>query len=238
MSTVLIIGAGSGVGHAAAKTFAAAGYKVALASRTAKIQNPAFTHFVFDASKPDTVSGLFESVRKAVGIPSVVIYNAYGSHLTTPETPFETSLDDFSHDMHVNATSGWISARESVQGFEDLDSEGKLGPDGGTFIFTGNMLNDTVCPGFLPFGMGKTAAAHLVKYLALLAYPGKPYKFYWGDERHADGTPMYTGVNGPAHAEHYLSMVKDPKQGPWQQTFVEGKGYVEFARHEFAIRGQ
>lgn len=78
--------------------------------------------------------------------------------------------------MNVNATSAWVSARESVQCFEDLNSEKELGVEGGTFIFTGNMLNDTVGPGFLPFGMGKTAAAHLVKHLALVAYQGKPYK--------------------------------------------------------------
>lgn len=49
---------------------------------------------------------------------------------------------------------------------------------------------------------------------------------------------MYTGVSGPAHAELYLSLAKSPEQGPWQQTFVEGKGYVEFARKEVAIPGQ
>jgi hypothetical protein len=79
--------------------------------------------------------------------------------------------------MNVNATSTWVCARESVQCFEDLSSEKQLDAEGGgTFIFTGNMLNDTVGPGLLPFGMGKTATAHLVKYLALIAYPGKPYK--------------------------------------------------------------
>jgi hypothetical protein len=111
------------------------------------------------------------------GLTPSLLYTAYASHLTKPETPFETPLNVFSEDMNVNATSVWASARESVQCFEDLSSEkGGLGTEGATFIFTGNMLNDTVSPGFLPFGMGKTAAAHLVKYLALIAYPGKPYK--------------------------------------------------------------
>lgn len=98
------------------------------------------------------------------------------NNLTKPETPFETPLDEIFSHMNVNATSVWASARESVQGFENLRSEGALGAEGATFIFTGNVLNDTVAPGFLPFGMGKSAAAHLVKHLALIAYPGKPYK--------------------------------------------------------------
>lgn len=86
MPTALIIGAGSGVGHATATAFARAGYKVAVASRTAKLQDvtTTFTHFLFDAAKPETVPGLFESVRKTVGIPSVVIYNGIA--------PFSLSL--------------------------------------------------------------------------------------------------------------------------------------------------
>lgn len=75
MPTALIIGAGSKVGLATSTAFASAGYKVAVASRTAKLQDSGFTHFAFDAAKPDTVRGLFESVRRTVGVPSVVIYN-------------------------------------------------------------------------------------------------------------------------------------------------------------------
>lgn len=77
--------------------------------------------------------------------------------------------------MNVNATSPWVSAGESVKCFEELGTDG-LGSAGGTFIFTGNLFNVTVAPGFLTFGMGKTAAAHLIQYLALAAYPDKPYK--------------------------------------------------------------
>jgi NAD(P)-dependent dehydrogenase (short-subunit alcohol dehydrogenase family) len=86
MPTALIIGAGSRIGHATATAFAGAGYKVAVASRTAKLQDvSAFTHFVFDAAKPETVRELFESVRKMVGIPSVVIYNGI---FFSPFSPF------------------------------------------------------------------------------------------------------------------------------------------------------
>lgn len=86
----------------------------------------------------------------------------------------------FTDGMHVNATSVWASARESVQCFEDLSTKAEgLGKEGATFIFTGNLFNDTVSPGFLPFGMGKSATAHLVQYLALIAYSEKPYKYIY-----------------------------------------------------------
>lgn len=95
--------------------------------------------------------------------------------MSKPETPLESSVHDFQHDMNVNATSVWISAGESVKCFEELGTN-SLGAEGGTFIFTGNLFNDTVAPGFLTFGMGKAAAAHLIQYLALAAYSDKPYK--------------------------------------------------------------
>lgn len=74
MPTALIIGAGSNIGQATAQAFAKAGYTVAVASRSAKTGSE-FKHFTFDASKPETTQNLFAEVRKAVGTPSVVIYN-------------------------------------------------------------------------------------------------------------------------------------------------------------------
>lgn len=74
MLTALIIGAGSNVGQATADAFAEAGYTVAIASRSLKAPSK-FKHFVFDASKPEAIPGLFSEVRSTVGTPSVVIYN-------------------------------------------------------------------------------------------------------------------------------------------------------------------
>lgn len=39
---------------------------------------------------------------------------------------------------------------------------------------------------------------------------------------------MLTGLSGEAHADLYLELAKDPKQRPWEQTFVKDKGYVKF----------
>lgn len=100
---------------------------------------------------------------------------AYSDHITPPDKPFESSIDVFRHDMNVNATSPWVAAGETVKCFDELGLA-SLGSEGGTFIFTGNLLNVAVAPGFLSFGMGKTASAHLIQHLAKVAYPGKPYK--------------------------------------------------------------
>jgi hypothetical protein len=35
-------------------------------------------------------------------------------------------------------------------------------------------------------------------------------------------------VNGPAAAEAYVELAEKKDQGPWDYTFLEGEGYVEF----------
>lgn len=39
---------------------------------------------------------------------------------------------------------------------------------------------------------------------------------------------MGTEINGQNHAEFYLELAKKKEQGPWEATFVLGKGYVDF----------
>ncbi|KAI0599270.1 putative short chain type dehydrogenase [Biscogniauxia sp. FL1348] len=236
MPIALIIGAGPNVGQASAEAFAAAGYEVVVASRTSKL-GPKYRYFVLDAFKPETVPALFEKVWAEVGVPSVVIYNAYGARRNTETNVFNSDLNQLQDTLNLNTVSAYFAAREAVKGFEKLGSSEELGPQGGTFIFTGNLLNDTAVATLFTFGMAKSATAHMVQHLALVAYEGKPYKFYYGDERHDDGSPMEEFLSGKAHADVYLELAKDPAQRPWQQTFVAGKGYVEFAKKGVWTKG-
>jgi NAD(P)-dependent dehydrogenase (short-subunit alcohol dehydrogenase family) len=80
MPVALIIGVGAGIGQASATAFAAAGYKVAVASRTQKLDSTQFPFFEFDASESTKVPALFEKVRKDVGVPTVVVYNGMYLH--------------------------------------------------------------------------------------------------------------------------------------------------------------
>ncbi|KAI6080762.1 NAD(P)-binding protein [Hypoxylon rubiginosum] len=230
MPTVLIIGAGPNVGKACAETFAAAGYKVAVASRTQKLDSK-YRHYAFDASKPDTVPALFERVTADLDVPSVVIYNTYVPGTTPAGKPFEDDLNIFQKNLNINTVSVYAATREAIKGFDKLGANG-LGPTGGTFIFTGNLLNIGALGGHMAFGMGKSAGAHMIQHLALVEFSDRPYKFYYADERHEDGVYMTTDLNGDAHAEAYLELAKDPKQRSWDYTFVRGKGYVEFPRWE------
>lgn len=74
---ILILGAGPNIGHHVAKTFAAAGYKVAIAARSVKEAESTNSQLNIpsDFTKSDDVVNAFSKVKKVFGIPSVVVYN-------------------------------------------------------------------------------------------------------------------------------------------------------------------
>lgn len=53
-------------------------------------------------------------------------------------------------------------------------------------------------------------------------------RFFYADERNADGSLKGKHLSGPAHAEFYAQLTEQNEKCPWRVTFVEGKGYVEF----------
>jgi hypothetical protein len=52
-------------------------------------------------------------------------------------------------------------------------------------------------------------------------------RFYYVDERKADGTAIFK-VNGEAHGKLFWDLAEAGTQGPWLQTFVNGVGYKNF----------
>ena len=74
---ILILGAGARIGGSVAKTFAAKGYKVALASRKKPevSDNATEFHVQSDFADPDSVVKVFSHVKASLGVPSVVVYN-------------------------------------------------------------------------------------------------------------------------------------------------------------------
>ena len=53
-------------------------------------------------------------------------------------------------------------------------------------------------------------------------------RFYYADERKADGSSIGRGISGEAAGEYYFELAQKKAQGPWLQTYVDGKGYVDF----------
>ncbi|TVY73263.1 3-oxoacyl-[acyl-carrier-protein] reductase FabG [Lachnellula suecica] len=228
---ILILGAGAHIGLPVARMFAAKSYKVALAARSLKESDSTEDqlNITCDFSDPENVVHAFTRVKKELGIPSVVLYNA-GS-LTFAKEPFEISLDAKNRDMAINHTSAFVAAQQAVLGFAELPAHAAK-----TFLFTGNILNVKVLSGFMGQGTGKSASAHMIAQAAE-AYKDRGYKFaipialfrfYYVDERKADGSAKYK-VDGEAHGKHFLELAEASTQGPWLQTFVKDVGYQDFS---------
>ena len=55
-------------------------------------------------------------------------------------------------------------------------------------------------------------------------------RFYYADERRADGSPVGGDISGEAHGDFYLELAQGKKGVPALATFVKGKGYVDFSK--------
>ncbi|KAJ5516053.1 hypothetical protein N7527_007613 [Penicillium freii] len=222
---ILILGSGPNIGQHVARAFAAKGYKVALASRSLKEEdsNDDQVHISADLSDPHSVKDIFSKVKGSLGLPSVVVYNAAATTSNNPENPLSLPLADFNRDFQINTTSAFVAAQQAALSFEQLpDHRSK------TFIYTGNILNSTPIASLLDLGVGKSATAHIIRSAAA-AYSNRGFKFYYADERKADGAPAYSELNGEAHGRFYAELAEHKVQGPWQQTFVKDIGYKHFS---------
>ncbi|KAF4464531.1 short-chain dehydrogenase [Fusarium albosuccineum] len=220
----LILGAGSNVGQHVARAFAAKGYKIALTARSLKEEDstPDQLHIRSDFSDPNSVVNVFTKVKSQLGAPGVVVYNAAASARHDTKNPLSVSLKDFDRDLAINTSSAFVAAQQAVLGFEELPESASR-----TFIFTGNCTNVSPIIALMDIGVGKSATASIIE-CAAEAYKPKGYKFYYADERNADGSPAYGAIDGAAHGEFYTQLAEESSQGPWQQTFVKGLGYKKF----------
>ncbi|KAF1807953.1 putative short chain type dehydrogenase [Eremomyces bilateralis CBS 781.70] len=220
---VLIFGAGANVGMSVARTFASQGYKVALAARSLKEADSTDDQLNIpsDFSNTDSILNAFDKVKQVFGIPSVVVYNASAASFTPADDPLSLSLADLNHVTNINIFSAFVAAQQAVLGFAQLPASAAR-----TFIYTGNITNVAIIPKFMSQGIGKSGAAHMI-WAAAEAYKDRGYKFYYADERKADGAARYQ-ISGDAHAELYWDLAHGKTQGPWMQTFVQGVGYKKF----------
>ncbi|KAF2798023.1 putative short-chain dehydrogenase [Melanomma pulvis-pyrius CBS 109.77] len=223
---LFVLGAGPKIGLSVGQAFAAKGYKVALAARSLQegVGEDGFLRLNIDFANQDPagIQNAFAKVTEKLGVPSVVVYNAADRVTLDPEDPLTSAtVEDTTRLLSVNVISPLIAAQEAVKGFKTLPASASR-----TFIATGNLLNTTAWPPVLTFGMTKTALAHLI-HGSSKAYEKQGFKFYYADERQADGGATIP-VSGPAAGEAYTELAEKKEQGPWNWTFVEGKGYVEF----------
>jgi NAD(P)-dependent dehydrogenase (short-subunit alcohol dehydrogenase family) len=137
--TLVIVGAGPGLGTAVAARFAHRGWAVGLVARRAAALEPLLGDLrrddrrvegtVADATDPPQLDRAFDELAATTGVPSVMVYNA---SMYQPEPALELSTDALQRCFDVHILGALNAARSAVR---------LMRPTGqGTLIFTINCL--------------------------------------------------------------------------------------------------
>ncbi|MBN2631345.1 MAG: SDR family oxidoreductase [Rhodobacteraceae bacterium] len=162
--SILITGAGSGIGRATARAFIAAGWRVALVGRREDaLRQTAGTHEALilpaDVTDPAQVEAAFGRVQAEWGRLDVLFNNAGMSLKGAPID--EIAVEDWLALSGVNITGMFLCARAAF-GLMRRQS-----PQGGRIINNGSISADRPRPGSVPYTMSKHAVTGLTKALAV-----------------------------------------------------------------------
>jgi NAD(P)-dependent dehydrogenase (short-subunit alcohol dehydrogenase family) len=174
MKTILITGAGSGIGRATALAFAKAGWEIALVGRrrealeeTAKLAGRGAV-LPADVTIPKEVERVFTEVG-AMGRLDVLFNNAgRGSRGKTID---EMPLEDWQAVLDVNLSGALYCARAAFGVMR------KQSPQGGRIINNGSISAHAPRPGSTPYTVTKHAITGLTKCLSL---DGRPFNIACG----------------------------------------------------------
>ena len=160
MRNALIVGAGSGLSASLARLFARNGMRVALAARdTGKLgalcaETGAVAH-ACDATRPDQVSRLFDTVLQAQATLDVVVYNASAR----AQAPLiELDPEQVARAISVTAFAAFLVGQNAAKHMLPRGS--------GAILFTGASASVKGYPGSAPFAMGKFAVRGLAQSMA------------------------------------------------------------------------
>lgn len=161
--TIVIIGAGKGLGFGVAKKFAAEGYKVMLVARNRdslekmrdelKSKGCHVDYKVADSSEDGEFVKALEEIKAEYGTPDVVVYNV-GITSTDPE---DLTTDEIIRHFKTDVAGAWTT----IKTFVDDDFTSKKG----SIIFTGGGLAFYPADGFIPLSMDKAALRSLAYIL-------------------------------------------------------------------------
>jgi NAD(P)-dependent dehydrogenase (short-subunit alcohol dehydrogenase family) len=158
--TALIVGVGSGLSAALARTLANEGIKLALAARgpdklSALAKETGAGLFACDASDRGQVEKLFTDVEAAIGAPEIVIYNA-GYRARGALVDIQPA--DVEKALAVCAYGAFLVAQQAAR---------RMLPKGrGAILFTGASASLKGYAQSAPFAMGKFALRGLAQSLA------------------------------------------------------------------------
>ncbi|MEN3794497.1 SDR family oxidoreductase [Fulvimarina sp. MAC3] len=166
MKTILVTGAGSGIGQACARAFLKDGWRVALVGRreeplwgTADGHEENAIVLPCDVSDPAAVEAAFVDVANRFGRLDVLFNNA---GVNAPGAPIdEISVEDWMRVSSINITGMFLCARAAFALMRRQD------PRGGRIINNGSISAHVPRPGSVLYTMSKHAVTGLTKTLSL-----------------------------------------------------------------------
>ena len=168
--TIIVTGAGSGIGSTTANAFLDDGYRVGfLGRRAATLEAAANGHenallLPCDVSNPADVDVAFATAISSWGRLDVLFNNAgIGS---PPASVDETDVDVWMNVVAINLTGSFLCARAA---FAQMRSQS---PQGGRIINNGSISAHAPRPGSIPYTSTKHAITGLTKSLSL---DGRPF---------------------------------------------------------------
>ncbi|MDA7587027.1 SDR family oxidoreductase [Alphaproteobacteria bacterium] len=173
--TIIITGAGSGIGAATTKAFLDDGYKVGLVGRRVEtLEATAGGHknalvLPCDVADPAAVDRAFNDAMAAWGKLDTLFNNAgIGSFSTTID---QVSVDTWLNVVAINLTGAFLSARAAFKIMR------KQSPQGGRIINNGSISAHSPRPGSAPYTSTKHAITGLTKSISL---DGRPFNICAG----------------------------------------------------------
>ena len=224
----LIVGAGSGLSAAIARSFARAGMKIALAARSVDDLGPLAAEigakaFAADATSRDAVKKLYADLAAALGDPYAVVYNA--SYRT--RGPFiDLDADEVEKSLRVSALAGFYVGQAAVRRM--------LPAKKGAIFFTGASASVKGYAQSAPFAMGKFALRGLAQSMARELSPQGIHVAHVvvdggiRSARRAESADRPDATLDPdAIAASYLHLIRQPRSAwtweielrPWVEKF-------------------
>ena len=164
--SVLIVGAGPGLGTSLARLCASKEMKVVLASRNIKKLNDLKKEinadtYSCDSSDIKSISNLFKETDKSIGTPNLVIYNAS----SRPKKASVVDLDPMETQKAINTTcfGAFLVAQEATKRMVERKS--------GSIFFTGATASVKGFANSSAFAMGKFGLRGLTQSLARELHP-------------------------------------------------------------------
>lgn len=163
--TALIVGVGAGLSASLARRFASEGIMVALAARNTDklgdlIAETGAKAYACDATEPEAVEGLFNSVTKDLGEPDIVVYNA-SNRVRGPIT--EIDPEAVLTAIKVTCYGGFLVAQRAAK---QMVARGN-----GAIFFTGASAGIKGYPNSATFAMGKFGLRGLAQSMARELHP-------------------------------------------------------------------